>query len=72
MVLSLSGFEKVAKRAGVKRLSKDALEELRDVMEELAFEIAKDATQISQHAGRRTVKKKDIVFAIERKFRYSI
>jgi len=70
-MLSLSGFEKVAKKAGVKRISKDALEELRDTMEELAFEIARDATLISQHAGRKTVKRRDIKFAIERRFRYS-
>jgi len=68
MVLSLLAFEKIAKKSGVKRISKDALEEMRDIIEEMAFELASDAAKISQHAGRKTVKRRDIEFAIQRKF----
>jgi len=68
MVLSLLAFEKIAKKAGVKRISKDALEEMRDIIEEMAFDLANDAVKISQHAGRKTVMARDIQFAIQRKF----
>lgn len=61
-MLPVSPFEKIAKKAGVKRISKDALEELRDQIEELGMEMAEQSVKISRHAGRRTVKKEDVHF----------
>lgn len=61
-MLPISPFERIAKRAGVKRISKDALEELRDVIEELGMEMAEKAVKISRHAGRKTIKREDIHF----------
>ena len=51
-----------ARKAGIKRISKDALEELRDCIDELGVDIAEKAVKISRHAGRRTVKLKDVRF----------
>ena len=61
-MLPVSPFERIAKKAGVKRISKDALEELRDQIEELGMEMAEQAVKISRHAGRRTVKREDVQF----------
>ena len=61
-MLPISPFERIAKKAGVKRISKDALEELRDTIEEIGLDTAEKAVKISRHAGRRTVKKEDIRF----------
>jgi len=61
-MLPVSPFERISKKAGVKRISKDAVEELRDIIEEIGIEMAEKATKISRHAGRRTVKREDIQF----------
>ena len=64
MVLPLFPFGVLAKKAGAKRISADAVEELRDTVEEIGADIARKAVVVSQHAGRRTVQKKDIEFVI--------
>lgn len=64
MSLPLTPFERIAKEAGVKRLSKEAAKELRDLIEEEGLEISKKAWEISQHSERRTLQKKDIDFVI--------
>ena len=65
-MLPLLPFERIAKKAGAKRVSKDALEELRDIMEEYATDIAEKSVRLSRHAGRRTVKKEDIRFVVKK------
>ena len=66
MPLPLLPFERIAKRAGAKRISKDAVEELRDVIEEYGIEIAERAIKISRHANRRTVMASDIRFVVKK------
>lgn len=61
-MLSLLAFERIAKKAGVKRISKEAVEELRDTIEDIGMELAEKAVRISRHAGRRTVMAQDIKF----------
>lgn len=63
MSLSILAFEKIAKKSGIKRISGDAVEELRDMIEEYGFDIAHKSVRIAAHANRRTVKKRDIDFA---------
>jgi len=66
MALSLLAFERIAKKSKIKRISKDAIEELRDIVEEYGFDIALKAVRISNHAERRTVKERDIKFVAEK------
>jgi histone H3/H4 len=61
-MLSLLAFERIAKKNGVKRISKEAVEELRDTIEEIGTEIAEKAVKLSRHAGRRTVMLEDVKF----------
>ncbi|MFC2143212.1 histone [Candidatus Aenigmatarchaeota archaeon] len=61
-MLSLLVFEKIAKKNGVKRISRDALEEAREMIEELAMDMCDKAVSLSRHANRRTVKEEDIKF----------
>ena len=61
-MLPLHPFDKIAKAVGVKRISKQALEELRDTVEEHAFEKCRRIVDVSIHAQRRTVKKRDVDF----------
>lgn len=62
-MLSLLSFERIARKAGVKRISKNALEELREIIDEEATELAAKAVQISKHAERNTVMDKDVKLA---------
>lgn len=62
VMLSLLAFERISKKAGVKRISKEAVEELRDVIEEAGTEIAEKAVRVSRHAGRRTIMAQDVKF----------
>lgn len=64
-MLPLLPFERIAKKAGVKRISREAVEELRDTMDEYATEVAEKAVKISFHAGRRTVKAEDVGFVVK-------
>ena len=61
-MLSLLTFERIAKKAGIKRISKDALEEIRDIITEEGTEIAERAFRISRHANRKTVMAEDVRF----------
>lgn len=61
-MLPISPFEKIAKKAGIKRISKQALEELRDAIEEYGTGIAEKSVKISKHASRRTILAKDVQF----------
>lgn len=62
MTISLLSMEKIAKKAGVRRISREALEEMRDAMEEVASEVAEHSVKLSRHAERKTITAKDVRF----------
>lgn len=55
-------FERMAKKMGIKRISKDAIEEIKDAIEEMSLELSENAVKLSRHAGRRTVMAEDVKF----------
>ena len=59
-VFPLAPLERIAKKAGAKRVSVSALKEMREAVLEFADRIAIDAVAVARHAGRVTVKGKDI------------
>lgn len=61
--LSLSSVEKILRDAGAKRVSDEATKELRNIIEEFAKDIGTEAVKVAEHAGRKTIKEKDIRFA---------
>jgi histone H3/H4 len=63
MELTLQPLRNMIKKVGGKRVSDKAAEELGKLMEEKASEIATEAHRLSQHAGRRTVMRRDIKLA---------
>jgi DNA-binding protein len=63
--LPLSPIERLIKKAGADRVSGDASEELASLMEEYALRISREAVKLTTHAGRKTVKGKDIKIAAE-------
>jgi DNA-binding protein len=63
MELTLQPLRNIIKKAGGKRVSDKAAEELGELMEEKAAKIASEAQRLSVHAGRRTVMRRDIKLA---------
>ncbi|MEM4280777.1 MAG: histone family protein [Candidatus Caldarchaeum sp.] len=53
-------IHRLMKKAGATRVSEDAAEELRRVLENVGTIIAKEAFELAQYAGRRTVKREDV------------
>ena len=65
-VFPLAPLEKIAKKAGVERISASAVKALRDAILDKAEQIAADAIAASRHAKRVTVKASDIKVACRR------
>lgn len=63
MELTLQPLRRMFKKAGAKRVSDKAAEELGRLMEQKAAQIAVEAQRLSQHAGRRTVMRRDVKMA---------
>jgi histone H3/H4 len=59
----LAAMYRIMKKSGADRVSDDAADELRKVLEEVGERISKQAVDLSVHAGRKTVKPEDIRFA---------
>jgi histone H3/H4 len=59
----LAVMHRLLKKSGAERISDDAADELRKVLEEVGERISKQAVELSSHAGRKTIKPEDIRFA---------
>ena len=62
--LSLNAMDKIIRNSGAERVSDDAKEALAEVLQEKGAEISKEAKKLAEHAGRKTVTKKDILLAV--------
>jgi histone H3/H4 len=62
-VLPKLPFERLMKKAGAKRVSEEALDEMANIVEERLMEIAKEAVLLAKHAGRKTILDEDIRIA---------
>ncbi len=61
--IGIAAMYRIIKKSGAERIGDDAADELRRTLEELGTKIAKNAIELSKHAGRRTVKSEDIKLA---------
>lgn len=59
----LAPLERVAKKAGAERVSLSAAKEIRNAVMDMAETIASEAVMAAEHAGRVTIKAKDIRLA---------
>jgi len=59
-MLPLACIERIARKAGAERISKEALIELQKTIEIIAEELVKEISEVSRHAGRKTVKAEDV------------
>ena len=62
-LLPLAAMEKILKHSGAERVSDKAKTALKNVVEEIAEDIAVKAIRLASHAGRKTVKAGDIKLA---------
>ena len=56
----LAAVYRIIKKSGAERVSDEAAEELRRVVEEIASQVAKHAIDLTVHAGSHTLKASDI------------
>ena len=61
--LGLSAMYRILKKSGAERVSDEAADELRRIIEEVALVVAKSAVEMSVHAGRKTIKAEDVKLA---------
>ncbi|MEM3004843.1 MAG: NFYB/HAP3 family transcription factor subunit [Candidatus Bathyarchaeia archaeon] len=64
--LSTAAVHRLIERAGAARVGDGAVEALREVLEDVAVQISKDAIELASHARRRTVRAEDIKLAAKR------
>jgi histone H3/H4 len=60
MSVPLAAIERVARKAGVDRISAGAVKELQKTLEDIGLELAMDAAEAARHAGRKTITKDDV------------
>lgn len=63
--LSIAPIHRIIKRSGASRVSEDAADALRQVLQRVGVHIGREALGLAQHAGRRTIKREDIEKAAE-------
>jgi histone H3/H4 len=62
-LIPVSAVERLAKKAGVERIGKDAIEEISAVLEDYARKIALKSVKYSKYAKRSTIKREDVELA---------
>ena len=63
--LPLLAMEKLMKDKGASRVSEDAKEELKKILEQYLYDISLKASKISGHSGRKTINGGDLLIARE-------
>ena len=64
--LSTAAIHRLIEKAGAARVGDGAVESLREILENIAVQISKDAIDFANHARRRTVRGEDIKLAAKR------
>lgn len=64
-ILPLAAMEKLLKKCGAARVSEDAKQAMKEVLEEYGEQVGQKAVRVAQHSGRKTVKGTDIKLALK-------
>ena len=63
MPISAQTAKKILKSSGAERIGDDAANELAEMLNAIAYSVAKKAVKLAKHANRKTVKKADVRLA---------
>ena len=63
LVIPKAPVGRILMRAGAKRVSQDAMNTFSEILTEVTEKIAKKASEIAKHSGRKTVHEEDIRLA---------
>lgn len=66
-MIPIASIERVVRKAGIDRISLEALKELQTSIEDLATELTVEVTQLASHAHRKTIQKEDIILVSHKK-----
>ena len=64
--IKVAPMHKLIKKAGAERVSEESAEALGKALEVIGVKVAREALDYAKHAGRKTVKAKDIEIAAEK------
>lgn len=64
--LPLAAVDRIIRKASGRRVSENAAQALAEILEEIGIKIAREASTLAEHAGRRTVRDSDIRLAAKR------
>ncbi len=64
--IKVAPMHKLIKRAGASRVSEEGAIALGEALEEIGIKIAKEAMDYARHAGRKTIKARDIEIATQK------
>jgi histone H3/H4 len=65
MEFSISKMKEMIKSQGDKRVSEDAADEMRKILEMFAGDVAEEAIAVGKEDGRKTVRREDIKEALK-------
>jgi histone H3/H4 len=65
-IIAKASVDKLIRKAGADRVSEDAAVDLAKILEQEGVALAREAVALAEHAGRKTVKKDDVVLATKR------
>ena len=63
--LPISAIENLMKEKGAERVSEDAKEELRKILESYLYDLSVKSSKIAGHSGRKTINAGDLYIARE-------
>ena len=64
--LQLAPMIRIMRDAGAQRVSEESAEALRDALESIGHKISIEAIDFMRHAGRKTIKARDIEIAVKK------
>ena len=64
-ILPLAAMEKLLKKCGASRVSEDAKEAMKEILENYGEDVGARAIKLAQHSGRKTIKGSDIKLAVK-------
>jgi DNA-binding protein len=62
-LLPLAAMERLLKNAGASRVSEEAKDTLKTILEDYADKVGTKAWEIAKHSGRKTIKSSDLKIA---------